>query len=118
MEIHTNPLSCGDLDVLYAEMRDAITGVKNTPGTNGAGAFGHIYSSYDASYYGYLWSEVYACDMFEQFCSDVLSKSLGKKYRQIILEKGATEDATDLLFQFLGREPMLDAFLKQLDVDK
>jgi len=113
MFVHTRP-DPGDLGVLYGNLREQITKIRNTPGTNGAAAWGHIFSGYDASYYGYMWSEVYSCDMFELFKkSDIMSKELGAQYRKIILEKGGTQDAMDLLKEFLGREPEKLPFLEQ-----
>jgi len=113
MFIHMTP-NPGDLGELYGKMRVEISRVQNTPGTNGAASWGHIFSGYDASYYGYMWSEVFSCDMFDQFRkTNVMSKTLGEKYRKIILEKGGSEDAIDLLKQFLGREPSRVPFLEQ-----
>jgi len=117
MFIHMNP-NPGDLGELYAKMRVEITKVQNTPGTNSAACWGHIFGGYDASYYGYMWSEVYSCDMFEQFRNTtVMDKTLGAKYRKIILEKGGTEDAIDLVKQFLGREPSKTPFLEQKGIE-
>ncbi len=80
-------------------------------------AFGHL-TGYAAGYYGYLWSEVYAQDMFSVFeKSGILNKNTGKRYRDIILSKGADEEPLDLVRQFLGREPNEKAFLKNLGLN-
>jgi Zn-dependent oligopeptidase len=72
---------------------------------------------YDAGYYGYLWSEVYAADMFTQFQSaGLLNPEVGMRYRKTILENGNLKDAQDLLRDFLGREPNSEAFFKKLHI--
>jgi len=113
IDIHTRA-QVDDLDALYGNMRTKITKVANTPGTNGAAAWGHIFSGYDATYYGYMWAEVYSCDMFSLFQeAGIMNKALGEKYRNVILKKGGTLDGMDLLREFLGRDPTPKAFLKQ-----
>ena len=83
-------------------------------GTHMQAAFGHL-NGYGASYYGYLWSKVYAEDMFSVFEENgVLDKKTGKRYRDIILASGSTQDELELVKQFLGREPNNKAFLKSL----
>ncbi|MCC6278657.1 MAG: Zn-dependent oligopeptidase [Oligoflexia bacterium] len=80
-------------------------------------SFGHMMGGYDAGYYGYLWSEVYAADMFTQFVKLGLdAKSVGQEYRKIILESGNSEDALSLLRKFLGRDPNSDAFLTGIGI--
>lgn len=78
-------------------------------------SFGHLMGGYDAGYYGYLWSEVYAQDMFTQFPQNNLtSPEVGARYRKNILEPGNMKDASELLHDFLGRDPNSDAFFKKL----
>jgi len=77
--------------------------------------FGHMMGGYDAGYYGYLWSKVYAMDMFTVFEKNgLLDTATGLKYRDVILQKGNTEKPLDLLKQFLGREPSNEAFLRSI----
>ena len=72
---------------------------------------------YDAGYYGYLWSEVFAADMFTRFAREgVLNPKTGRDYRDIILAKGRTEDPDELLREFLGRAPNEEAFLRQIGI--
>jgi len=83
--------------------------------TNGAAGFGHIVGGYSAGYYGYLWSKVYSCDMFDRFLKEgIFSKTVGKAYRDLILAPGGTRDSMESLLQFLGRAPNSDAFLKEI----
>jgi thimet oligopeptidase len=77
-------------------------------------SFGHLIG-YNAGYYGYQWSLVYAADMFQRFREKgVLNPEAGLYYRKKILARGGTLDALDLVRDYLGREPKMDAYLEQL----
>jgi thimet oligopeptidase len=81
-------------------------------------AFGHLVG-YQAGYYGYQWSLVYACDMFERFKElGMLDPDAGRYYRQHILARGGTEDGMDLVRAYLGREPEMDAYLAHLGLEE
>lgn len=76
--------------------------------------FGHLFG-YDAGYYGYKWSEVFADDMFTRFeAAGPLNQTIGVEYRTKVLERGGAVDGDVLVREFLGREPTYDAFLKNL----
>jgi thimet oligopeptidase len=79
-------------------------------------SFGHL-NNYGANYYGYLWSRVFAQDMFSVFEKNgVMDTKTGIRYRKEILEKGSTVEEMDMLRNFLGREPNSNAFLKSLGI--
>jgi thimet oligopeptidase len=81
-------------------------------------SFTHLVG-YQAGYYGYMWSLVYACDMFQRFKElGMLSPEAGKYYREKILSRGGTMDGLDLVRGYLGREPKMDAFLEHLGLTK
>jgi thimet oligopeptidase len=114
LTLHTQS---GKIDVTktYDELYRQIIGQEPLPGNHFPASFGHLMGGYDAGYYGYLWSEVYAQDMFSQFPStDLTNSEIGGKYRRVILEQGNMKEAIDLLREFLGREPNTDAFFKKL----
>lgn len=116
MTIHTakDPV---DVTATYNNLHKQLMGIDAIPGNHFAAGFGHMMGGYDAGYYGYLWSEVYAQDMFSKFESeDILSSKLGHRYRRTILESGSMREAIDLLKDFLGREPNSDAFFKKLGI--
>ena len=77
--------------------------------------FNHIFSSgYAAGYYGYLWAEVLDKDAFSAFQNSpngVWDLELSKKFRQIFLEKGGSEEPMVLYKEFMGREPDSRAML-------
>jgi Zn-dependent oligopeptidase len=79
--------------------------------------FMHIYRGYDSGYYVYMWSLVYAQDMFERFKKEgVMNKKVGKDFRTWILEPGSSEDEMKLVKGFLGRKPNNKAFLREMGV--
>ena len=83
-------------------------------GTHPEASFGHL-MGYDSGYYSYLWSEVFAQDMFSRFEDEgVMSPAMGRRYRELILEPGSGPEEADTLRKFLGREPNEDAFLRNI----
>ena len=77
--------------------------------------FNHIFSSgYAAGYYGYLWAEVLDKDAFSAFQNSpngIWDLEMSKRFRQIFLEKGGSEEPMVLYKEFMGREPDSRAML-------
>jgi len=121
----------GVLDFTYEDKYDSIMGkdivqvskdlfamnqLSFAEGSHFIAAFTHL-NGYAANYYGYLWSKVFAEDMFSVFKKNgVMNPALGLRYRKEILEKASTKEEMDMLRTFLGREPNSDAFLKTLGI--
>lgn len=118
MKVHTtNDIDSLDLLKLWNETREEICLVENGDiFSKGYASFGHIMSdSYSAGYYGYMWAEVFAADMYHtKFSPNPLNSEVGIKYRDVILGNGGLYEIDDNLKEFLGREPTKDAFLKEL----
>jgi thimet oligopeptidase len=77
--------------------------------------FGHMAGGYDAGYYSYLWSEVYAFDLFSRFAGkNILNSKVGRDYRREILEVGSSRKEADSIRSFLGRKPNNKAFLRMM----
>ncbi|AIF47623.1 M3 family metallopeptidase [Dyella japonica] len=88
-----------------------------TEGVIPEASFGHLMQGYDAGYYGYLWSRVYAQDMYTAFGKDnANTASAGMRYRRDILEPGGTEEPDVLLERFLGRATSYDAFYRDIGI--
>ncbi|GME41616.1 putative metallopeptidase protein [Neofusicoccum parvum] len=82
---------------------------------HGQSAFGHLMGGYDAGYYGYMSSLVYAEDMFYTvFKKDPFSSEEGRRYRHTLLQPGGSVAPMKLLTDFLGREPNQDAFFENM----
>lgn len=77
-------------------------------------SFGHL-MGYSAKYYSYLWSLVFAKDLFNYIKGyGLLNPEIGTKYKNMILSKGGSKDPNELLKDFLGRAPTSDAFMNDL----
>jgi len=69
---------------------------------------------YTAGYYCYLWSEVLDCDAFEAFkeSGNIFNQELAECYRKSCLEPGGIDDGLTMYQNFRGREPRVDALLR------
>ena len=111
--IHTKGTK--DPVALYATLGKKMMGITPPKRQLWIAGFGHIAHGYDAGYYSYLWSKVYADDMFSRFDKEgVLNPKTGGDYRKWILEKGSSMEEMDLVKGFLGRKPNNKAFLKSI----
>ncbi|HEV3152928.1 MAG TPA: M3 family metallopeptidase [Candidatus Baltobacteraceae bacterium] len=91
-----------------------LTPVPSAPGTHEQAGFTHLMAGYDAGYYGYLWSEVYAKDLFTAFQNGGLENpEVGMRYRQDILEPSRTYDPDVEVKRFLGRPMSPEAYYEQ-----
>lgn len=103
---------------LYRDMVKKYTGMILPKDAIFPAGFGHL-CGYDAGYYSYLWSKVYAADMFTRFKKEgILNKKTGADYKKWILEKGGSIEEIELVKGFLGRKPSNKAFLKEIGIDR
>jgi thimet oligopeptidase len=104
-----------DTTQLWLDLTARLTALPPVPGTIPQASFAGFMGGYDAGYYGYLWSKVYAQDMFTEFERRGLENpEIGRRYRREILEPGATREPDDLLGSFLGRPVSYAAFYEEL----
>jgi thimet oligopeptidase len=91
-------------------------GIRFEPKTHFQTSFGHL-TDYAAKYYSYMWSKVFALDLFDYVKKyGLLNYEVGKRLIDEVLGKGGSEDPDKLLIKFLGREPNQEAFLKDIGV--
>ena len=94
----------------------ALTSVFDVPDFNRfQNSFSHIFAGgYAAGYYSYKWAEVLSADVFSQFAgTDVFSRETGTRFLDKLLSKGGGADPLELFTDFMGREPQIDALLRQ-----
>jgi len=95
-----------------------ITNILFDPANHFYTSFGHL-TGYGAKYYGYLWSKVFALDLFDEIKKHgLLNPVIGKKYIREVIGKGGSQDPNELLRNFLGREPNNKAFLKDMGLEE
>ncbi len=107
----------------HAEVLDAVrreVAVVDYPEWNRfANSFSHIFAGgYAAGYYSYKWAELLSADAFSLFEErGLLDRDSGGRLLGNILERGGAEEAMALYRRFRGREPTIDALLRQSGLD-
>ncbi|RHW76421.1 oligopeptidase A [Colwellia sp. RSH04] len=81
--------------------------------------FGHIFGGgYAAGYYSYKWAEVLSADAFSLFEEQgIFDKATGQSFLTNILEKGGSEEPSELFKAFRGRAPEINALLKHSGIN-
>jgi thimet oligopeptidase len=115
---HTDPAGEVDTTAVQEQLYETISEYPVLPNTWFQAGFGHL-MGYHAGYYGYMWSLVYASDMFQRFKElGMLDPEAGRYYRDKILARGGTVDGMTMVREYLGREPDMSAFLKHLGLEE
>jgi peptidyl-dipeptidase Dcp len=77
--------------------------------------FNHIWGGgYSAGYYSYIWCEILDSDAFQAFkeTGDIFNREVASKFEKEILSRGGTKDPLEMYIAFRGKEPGIDALLK------
>lgn len=98
-----------DLQAATEHWYAASSPVQPLRGSHSYAGFGHL-TGYGACYYTYQWSLVIARDLLAEFDGDLMNPALAQRYREEILERGGSRDASDMVEAFLGRRYSFDAY--------
>lgn len=107
-----------DLDALRKSLFDTcMKDIQYSPDDHNYASFGHL-TGYGARYYGYLWSKVFAHDLFHEIKKEgLLNPEIGRRYADLVIGKGGSKDPNELLQDFLGRAPNQNAFLHDMGLE-
>ena len=102
-----------------AEVRDEVALVRHPDYNRFPHAFSHIFAGgYAAGYYSYKWAEVLAADAFAAFAeAGIFDQATAQRFRHEILEVGGSRDFMQAYVAFRGREPTIDALLRQNGIE-
>jgi oligopeptidase A len=104
---------------VLAEVRDEVALIKHPDINRLPHAFSHIFAGgYAAGYYSYKWAEVLAADAFSAFEeAGIFDEATAQRFRREILEVGGSRDIMQAYIAFRGREPTIDALLRQTGIE-
>ncbi len=81
-------------------------------------AFSHL-GGYAAAYYTYRWSVVMADDMYTEFEKKGLrDPATATRYRNLVLARGGSKPAAELVEEFLGRPISIEAYRAKMAKDQ
>jgi thimet oligopeptidase len=110
LDFHSQPPQQLDFDSTYQQDFARYNTAAFAPGDHLWASFTHL-NGYSSNYYTYVIDKIIALDFFAQFDGrDLLGGPAGMRYRRSVLAPGATRPAAQLVHDFLGREPNLDAY--------
>ena len=106
------------LDTL-ARVREEVALIRHPDINRLPHAFSHIFAGgYAAGYYSYKWAEVLAADAYGAFEeAGIFDKETATRFRREILEVGGSRDIMEAYKAFRGREPTIDALLRQAGIE-
>lgn len=120
MEIHNmvNEAELDDLDIksCWNSLEKDVSLVSNADyWNNGFAQFTHVTQGYDAGYYSYAWSLIYAHDIYGSlFEGKTDIQTPGIAMREKVLKHGGLKNPMEYLTDLLGRAPSSNEFLKKV----
>ncbi|KAL3358639.1 hypothetical protein AABB24_015642 [Solanum stoloniferum] len=102
-----------DINGLFKHLYPKVmVGLPLLRGINPASCFPRTAIGYEATCYSHIWSEVFAADVFaSKFHDDIFNVQTGLQFRNKVLAPGRGKEPLEMLSDFLGREPSIQAFL-------
>ncbi len=115
LQLHNEAPPSIHFDALWREDEAHFSPFAPVPGTHFFASFTHL-QGYASNYYTYVLDKVIALDFFAQFDKhNLLDGPTAMRYRRTVLEPGASEPATELVKNFLGRPQNMDALKAWMD---
>lgn len=103
-----------DTTALWNKSKAEIIGLRTTNGI-GQASFAHPFRAYDASYFTYALSKVFATDLWVScFKNNPMDSQVGLRYRRCVLEPGGGQPEGLSLKNFLGRDPSDEAYYSEV----
>lgn len=97
-------------------LQHTSTLIPHVDGTFWHTRFGHLIG-YGAGYYSYLYSRVFASDIWQSCFSDnPINAAAGDKLYQELMVHGGAKDPNEMLHAMLGQAPTPQSYLKELGV--
>src|SRR3990167_1718034 len=115
LHLHYDPTKVNQIQTILDGVRKE-TAIINVPAFNRfQHSFAHIFGGgYAAGYYSYKWAEVLSADAYGQFEEKgIFDPATGHSYMKNILEVGGVREPMESFIAFRGREPTVDALLRQ-----
>ena len=103
-----------DADVFEAEaLKRARVDTPEVPPRYRSSYFLHIWANgYSAGYYAYLWTMMLDDDAYAWFEENGgMTRANGKRFRDMILSRGNTDDYAKMFREFRGRDPIIEPML-------
>ena len=119
-DLHANydPARGGRVEETLAAVRRRFAVVRAPAFSRIPSSFSHIFAGgYAAGYYSYKWAEVLAADAFGAFeDAGIFDAATATRFRDSILARGGSLDAMEAFVKFRGREPDVQALLRQTGI--
>eukprot|EP00268_Persea_americana_P024449 TRINITY_DN2385_c0_g1_i1.p1 TRINITY_DN2385_c0_g1~~TRINITY_DN2385_c0_g1_i1.p1 ORF type:complete len:138 (-),score=22.20 TRINITY_DN2385_c0_g1_i1:72-485(-) len=91
-----------------------MLGIPLLEGSNPASCFPRLVVGYEATCYSHMWSEAFAADIFSsKFQDDIFNQHAGLQFKKKVLAPGGTRGPMDLLSEYLGRKPSIQAYVER-----
>ncbi|PWA69772.1 zincin-like metalloprotease [Artemisia annua] len=98
--------------VLVRSIYQVMLGLPMLEGTNPASSFPSSAIGSEAACYSHIWSQVFAADVYaSKFRDNIFNQYVGMQFRNKVMAPGGSKEPIELLSDFLGREPSIQAFV-------
>jgi len=110
LETHERPAAEVDLDAMLRRGYERFVPYTFVEGNRMYATFTHLVD-YTSNYYTYVLDKVIAVDFYAKFDrKNPLGGTASTRYRQAVIDPGATKPAAQLVKDFLGRPQNMDAY--------